>query len=66
MLLLKSGDLYWDGTTFQPDYRKAILYGSFSVACKDIPAASKARSDVKAVAPTDQQWPVPNPINGGF
>jgi hypothetical protein len=48
MLFLKSGsDLYWDGRKFQPNYRKAILFGGMMSAEKDIKRASKIDAECK-------------------
>jgi hypothetical protein len=57
MLFLKSGtDLYWDGRKFQPDYRKAVLFGSLAGAAKDLRRAAKIDADCTLEAMTEAQW----------
>jgi hypothetical protein len=57
MLFLKSGsDLYWDGRKFQPDYRKAIVFGAMMGAEKDIKRASKIDANCKLEALNEEQW----------
>jgi hypothetical protein len=57
MLFLKSGsDLYWDGRKFQPNYRKAILFGGMMSAEKDIKRASKIDAECKLEVLNEEQW----------
>lgn len=65
MFFLKSGDLFWNGMTFQTDCRKAIVYGSVAAACEVISTARRAARDVEVVALTPQQWGEHASINGG-
>jgi hypothetical protein len=56
MLFLRSGKLYWDGTEFQSDYRKAVVFGSMSVAGKDILRAIKIDPNCRLEVMTSSQW----------
>jgi hypothetical protein len=57
MILLKSGDdLYWNGTEFQPDHRKAILFGAMTRATRHLRRAKKVDPNCKLEVLTEYQW----------
>jgi len=41
MFFIKANGLYWDGNTFQSDYRKGIVYYSLAGAVNGLKAAKR-------------------------
>jgi hypothetical protein len=56
MFFLKSGELYWDGAKFQPDYREGIVFAALMGVGKDIRRASALDPNCRVIALTDAQW----------
>jgi len=56
MMFLKSGELYWDGSAFQADYRKGIVFCAMMAAGKDLRRANRIDPKCQIVPLTDRQW----------
>ena len=55
MMFLKSGELYWDGSAFQADYRKGVVFGAMTAAGKYLRQANRIDPKCQIVPLTDRQ-----------
>jgi hypothetical protein len=57
MMYIKLGaDMYWDGKRFQPDHRKAIVFGSMMASARDLRAAMRIDHNCKITSLSIDHW----------